>query len=120
MTSPRFVPRTYCRPTEQFGKSRTLQWKKPDSLTESELDQLGAAQLQHEYAYRIREALLSAGQTAKDFTETHGLDNTRFGRVLRGDVLMRFEDLANAERNLGLRLRPERALASMPTESLNN
>jgi hypothetical protein len=89
-----------------------LQWKKAEILTESELDQLGAAQLQHEYAYRIREALLSSGQTAKEFAEAHELDNTRFGRVLRGDVLMRFEDVANAERNLGLHLRPSRTLGS--------
>lgn len=74
-------------------------------MSESALDQLGGAKLQHAHAQQVRAALAADGATIASYARKNGLDETRLGRILRGDVIMRVEDMVNAERNLKLRKR---------------
>ncbi|WP_166785948.1 hypothetical protein [Cryobacterium sandaracinum] len=74
-------------------------------MSESALDQLGTAIRQHAHALQVRAALAADGVTIASYAKENGLDETRLGRILRGDVIMRVEDMVNAERNLKLRER---------------
>jgi hypothetical protein len=78
-------------------------------MTESALDQLGTAKFQHAHAQQVRAALAVDGATIASYAKENGIDVTRLGRILRGDVIMRLEDMVNAERNL--KLRERRAVA---------
>ncbi|WP_167726409.1 hypothetical protein [Cryobacterium sp. TMT3-29-2] len=78
-------------------------------MTESALDQLGTAKIQHVHAQQVRAALAADGATIASYAKDNGTDMTRLGRILRGDVIMRIEDMVNAERNL--KLRERRAVA---------
>jgi len=57
--------------------------------------------LQHGYAFQIRLAIRSSRfETVKAFAEKSGLNYARFTRMLRGEIVMRLEDVATAERLL--------------------
>lgn len=104
MTSPRFVPRAESATPQLFGKSRRIVWRDLTNRSDSALDQHFAAKLQHEYALSVNQGLSRVDQSLREYCLTYGLDYTRWGRVLRGTVIMRLEDVVNAERNLGIRL----------------
>ena len=63
--------------------------------------QLGAAQLQHAYAYRIRERLADHERNVAYLAHRIGANEQRWRRVLAGQVLMRLEDVALAQALLG-------------------
>lgn len=105
MTNPRFLPRASCAPSTNFGTARPVTWDSSTGMTESALDQLGTAKLQHAHAQQVRAALAADGTTIASYAKANGIDKTRLGRILRGDVVVRVEDLVNAERNLKLRER---------------
>ena len=105
MTNPRFRPKTFCKPTKNFGTVRPVTWDNPDTMRDSELDQLGTARIQHAHAQQVRAALAADGASIASYAEEYGIDKTRLGRILRGDVIMRVEDMVNAERSLKLRER---------------
>ena len=109
VTNPRFRPRASCEPSTNFGTARLVTWESPDGMTESALDQLGTAKIQHVHAQQVRAALAADGATIASYAKDNGTDMTRLGRILRGDVIMRIEDMVNAERNL--KLRERRAVA---------
>jgi hypothetical protein len=98
VSSPRFRPRAYCRPEKSFGTDDAIRWLRARS--EADADQLGAARIQHDLARRIRTALRGAELSVETYAQTHGLEPMRLRRLLRGDVIMRLEDVANARRNI--------------------
>lgn len=101
MADSRYVPRDYALEPLHFGSLWTrVQWR--DDLTaDIDLDRLRAAKLQHVYAYGIRLSILSSGfGTTKAFAERNGLNYARYSRMLRGEIVMRLEDVATAERLL--------------------
>ena len=106
MTDPRFRPRDFCEPPENFGKDQQVRWRQAEGLSGTELDQLGAARWQHAQARKIRAALVEDKLTAMQYAHQVGIDYARLGRILRGDVIMRVEDIVNAQRNLRLGSRP--------------
>lgn len=110
MTDPRFRPRSYCVPPQNFGKPVPVTWDAPDEQRSDALDQFGAAQWQHAKAREIREALKADGLTVTEYAKSKGIDYTRLSRILRGDIIMRVEDMVNAERNLKLRQRKNEAV----------
>lgn len=112
MTDPRFRPRSYCVPPQNFGTLLPVKWDAPDELRSDALDQFGAAQWQHARAREIREALKADGLTVTEYAKSQGIDYTRLSRILRGDIIMRVEDMVNAERNLKLRQRRAEAMES--------
>ena len=101
MPDSRYVPRDYALEPLHFGSIRKqVQWREDVSLA-VDLDRLRAARAQHRFAFRIRTAIrASSFETTKDFTEWNGLNYARFSRMLRGEIVMRLEDVATAERLL--------------------
>jgi hypothetical protein len=105
VTKPRFVPKSMCRPAEGFGRSASVQWESPARMTAAQRDQLGAAEMQHHIAVAMRRAIESSvGSVAKYATEAD-VEPARVGRMLRGEIVMRLEDIAAADRHLGEAIR---------------
>lgn len=105
MTDPRFYPRKYCEPPEHFGTARIVTWPDDAGMSASVRDQLGAAKLQHKYARWVRDLLEGDHMTVETFANIIDMNYTRLGRILRGDIVMRVEDIVNFDRNLKLRNR---------------
>lgn len=73
-------------------------------MSATELDNLASAQIQHSVAVKVRRAILRAGLTIEDAAAENNIDYGRLGRLLRGDIIMRLEDVAWADRTFNLRL----------------
>lgn len=101
MTSPRFAPRNYCLDPSQFGRYSDIHWRHPSGGSD-QLDQWETARFQHRMAVQVREALAARNQALDDYAAEQGLNRNRIGRLLRGDIIMRLEDVMNVRRNLGL------------------
>jgi hypothetical protein len=71
-----------------------------------QLDQRGASIRQHQLSLTIRHAILADYATITHYAHKKRIGYKRLTAVLRGDALMRFEDMANAERNLKIELMP--------------
>ena len=99
MSDPRFRPRAYTSEPNAFGKAANLVWITP--ATDAEMDLCRAAQLQHTYAVRINRRLRETNKTVRDYAEMTGVGYDRLAKVLRGDAIMRLEDIAQANRLLG-------------------
>ncbi|MGO4104679.1 hypothetical protein AB4Y63_12050 [Leifsonia sp. YAF41] len=120
MAEPRYEPREYCAEPEAFGKAAVLRWHPPKDERSFALTR--AAQIQHSYAVRIRSRAkaIAKGQVKphKGFplaavpmkkakaplallAEKMGTSYARLLRCLRGEVVMRLDDLAWADLVLG-------------------
>jgi hypothetical protein len=102
MSDDRYVPRNYAADCRSFGNpSRRIEWRTvgdgDGEIPVSEQDWLRAAKIQDQFARRIRSSITGS---VKEYAETHGLNERRLGRMLRGEVVMRLEDIATAERLL--------------------
>jgi hypothetical protein len=105
VSSPRFKPRNYAQQPDLFGKHTVMTWLPvSDDASEDTLDQIGASQRQHIAAMAIREAAIAQFGSVKVYAQMHDLNYPRLNSLLNGTALMRFEDVANAERNLGIEL----------------
>lgn len=99
MSNPRFVPRSLCAEPHAFGRARTVDWVDPDGADQTEL---AAAQLQHDYAVRIRLAAKERFGSIGAYALQIGQTSDRLGKVLRGEAIMRLEDIAAAQIHLGV------------------
>lgn len=79
-----------------------MKWKPARSLSPTEIDNLIAAQVHHLVAYRIQKAIYRAGLTREEAAVEHGMGENRLGRLLRGEVVLRLEDIAWADRTFKL------------------
>ena len=106
VTSPKFEPRSFCEDPELFGKYDPIEWRAVEIGDAARLDQLAAARIQHKAALVMLRKIRSNPEfrTVKRYAETIGADPTRIGRLLRGSIVMRIEDLASAERNLEMKI----------------
>lgn len=105
MTNARFQPRNYAVTPSAFGTELELQWRAlPARASSDQEDQLGAAQLQHRLSIAIRRAALRRHGSVRAYCEFRNLSYQRTARMLRGEVVMRLEDVANAQRTLGVEL----------------
>lgn len=99
VSDPRFRPRRYTTEPAAFGKAETIKWR--EGRTEEESDRIQVSQWQHMYAVRIARQAVRKHGTLKAYAVANDLNYDRLSKVVRGDALMRFEDLAVAERLLG-------------------
>ena len=93
MTNPRYRPRDYCLEPELFGKRFELTWR---AVEERENARLAAAQLQNRYAVFIRHQVRTQKKTLEVYAITADISYDRLMKMLRGDVIMRLEDLGMA------------------------
>lgn len=101
MADSRYVPRDYALEPLHFGSLWKFANWRDDCTSDVDLDRLRASKAQHVYAYQIRLSIhLSSFASTKAFAESNGLNYARFSRMLRGEIVMRLEDVATAERLL--------------------
>ena len=100
MSDPRFTPRRYTTDPDLFGKARVIGWQS-ELRSVHEQDRLAAAQMQHHYAFEIRRRAREKYKSMNQYAQTCGVSYDRLAKVLRGDAIMRLEDIAQAERLLG-------------------
>ena len=104
MSNPAFEPRSYAKQPELFGKYSVMEWKPiPDGASNTTLDQISAAKRQHVLAMAIREAVMKSATSVRAYaTSRHEIEYSRFAAVLRGEAVMKLDDIAYAERDLKL------------------
>jgi hypothetical protein len=102
MPNPSYVPRSYVVNADvlDYGKKFTIGWKGGGDDADS--DRLAASQVQHAIAFRINQWLLAHGATLGEAADLMGLKEARLGRLLRGETVMRLEDVTKASRTLRL------------------
>lgn len=114
MGAPRYQPKNYCDRPKNFGKSSEVRFE-PLSLANSDvpcsvaerrrrLDTSAyahAALLQHEYAFAIRHILKVRKLTQVAYAQLVGEDTRRIGGMLRGEIVMRPDDVGRADLALG-------------------
>lgn len=106
MSDPRFRPREMACPRDRqnFGKSGEISWLQ--GASESEASQIEAARLQHALALKITARLREKGYSIRAYANMAGVGYDRMAKVLRGEALMRLEDVSDAERLLGAVVQP--------------
>lgn len=102
MANDRYVPRRFAIDDQLFGKERVIKWRPQGEFDGLELDRWRASRMQHLAACIIREVV---GQSARyfsiaDYARAADVSERRMASMLRGEVVMRLEDLATAERLL--------------------
>lgn len=112
MSSPRFIPRRCSTEPENFGRTRQIGWvddnDEPSRVRSSyEQDRIAAARLQHRYAVVIRRRAREECGSLKAYAAKCEMPYDRLSKVMRGEVIMRLEDIAQAERILGGILAPK-------------
>lgn len=107
MSDPRFRPRDMAAPSDRhlFGKARKIDWM--EAHTKLEESRIEAARLQHVFAIKITDRLRDQGGTIRGYAELADIGYDRMAKVLRGEAVMRLEDVSDAERLLGGILPPE-------------
>ena len=104
MSSPRYRPNSYATDPAGFGRV-DVDWIPLDpDASEDQKDQLGASKRQHAIAKAIRAAARRKHGSVREHAELNQINYQRLTGVLRGDLILRLEDIANAERNLDLAL----------------
>ena len=104
MSDPRYVPRSWARQPEQFGRRADISWREP--ATGVERSELDAARRQNAITVLIRRALDEQGHTVRGYAEQTGYGYDRMTKLLRGEIIMRLQDITDAERILCLDLTP--------------
>jgi len=99
VSDPRFRPRNYVQGSGAFGGYGEVDWIVPRS--DDEADRLLAAQMQDRVARQIRWIAVGRYGSVKAYADSHGLSYDRLSKLLRGETLMRLEDIAQANRLLG-------------------
>lgn len=93
------APRDFTDEPNSFGRARTLKWKHVETLEMGTL--LLASRWQHEYALRIRHRIHATKSNLKTYAGEAGTSYDRLGKMLRGVIVMRLEDIAVADIVLG-------------------
>ena len=100
MTDSRYVPRSFAVNPTEFGQKSSIEWVPDLDLSNKALDWLKASQVQHGFARQIRLAIGASYDSVQEFADVNELDYRRLSRVLRGEAIMRLDDLAAIERTL--------------------
>lgn len=82
-----------------FGKSEVISWT--EGTSDSEVSRVDAARLQHAVALMITQRLRSKGLSIRSYADLTGSSYDRTAKMLRGEAIMRLEDVAEAESILG-------------------
>ena len=100
LSDSRYVPRSFAVTPTEFGQKSGIEWVPDTDLPNKELDWLRASQLQHGFSRQIRLAIGRDYESVQEFADVNELDYRRLSRMLRGEAIMRLEDLAAIERTL--------------------
>ncbi len=100
MSDPRYSPRDFMDDYESFGRVSSIRWFE-DQDTDAKKDQLVAAKMQHHYALLIYRGARHEFGSLKGYAIACGMKYERLLKFMRGESVMRFEHLAQAERVLG-------------------
>jgi len=98
MSDPRYRPRRYTSEPFAFGKAATIAWLPVPLGSE---DQHLAAQMQHFYARAIATEAKRRYGSLKGYALAVSVDYQRLTKILRGEAVMRLEDIASARLHLG-------------------
>ncbi|NEN07759.1 hypothetical protein G3T36_18030 [Diaminobutyricibacter tongyongensis] len=110
---PRFRPRFELEVPRSFGIDPQATWKSlGPTPSAAQREQRGAARIQHAVACWVRAAAIERFGSVAAYAKHFELDYQREGGLLRGDVVMRLEDVAGARLRLGLPIR----IGSQPGE----
>lgn len=114
MSDPRFQPRLMAAPSARhhFGKVVEMSWIK--GSTDLEEKRIATARLQHALAVKITGRLREKGLNIRSYADLAGVSYDRMAKVLRGEALMRLEDVADAQRLLGAILPPMLEYRALP------
>lgn len=82
-----------------FGKVQEIDWL--EGTTEAEASRIAAARLQHALAVKITGRLKDKQLSIRNYAELAEIGYDRMAKVLRGEAVMRLEDVSDAERLLG-------------------
>ena len=99
MAGPRFSPRDFAEDAAGFGRVPAVRWRSAADRREEVF--LRAAQLQHQQSLRIRKRMEARGLSPKQYAAQAGTNYPRLLRVLRGEAILRLEDIALADLVLG-------------------
>lgn len=101
MSDPRFRPRDMASPSHRrdFGKVQKIDWL--EGTTDAEASRIAAARLQHALAVKITGRLRDKHLSIRNYAELAEIGYDRMAKVLRGEAVMRLEDVSDAERLLG-------------------
>jgi hypothetical protein len=102
VSDPRYVPRSFALDASDFGRKAEIEWVDPEGLLPAELDRLRASQLQHRYSFAISAAIRAGYPSTVAYARRAGIPAATLQRMLRGESVMRIEDIAVARRTLGL------------------
>lgn len=96
MTTPRYVPRDFLADGYQslFGKAPKVPWT--SQTTQARKERLEAARMQHLYAVVIRDRIKTRYGSIRAYAAAAGQDEQRLARVLRGQTVMRLDDIGTA------------------------
>ncbi|EAR26122.1 hypothetical protein A20C1_09584 [marine actinobacterium PHSC20C1] len=101
MSDPRFRPRDFCADPNLFGKAEVVDWvsggREEDHL-------IVAAKIQHYFAWRIRSQIKKSARPTKVYALASRTSYDRLMKMLRGETIMRLEDLGHAEIVLGVKV----------------
>jgi len=98
VSDPRYRPRRYTSEPSVFGKAATIAWLPAPSGSE---DQHLAAKMQHFWARAIATEAKRRHGSIKGYAQAVGVDYQRLTKILRGEAVMRLEDIASARLHLG-------------------
>ncbi|QEE62450.1 hypothetical protein FVA74_13365 [Salinibacterium sp. dk2585] len=101
MADFRYSPRSFTLDPLDFGKRADIRWRSTEEFDDREVDQLVASRFQHQCAVEVRARIAQRYPSLSEFADLAGLKYERLARVLRGEVIMRLEDVAMAQRLLG-------------------
>lgn len=102
VTSPRFEPRSYLIEPEAFGRTAATWNLLVPGASGDARDQLQASKTQHSVVLAMRRRLRQKNMSVRGYADRNAINYQRLSSILRGQQIMRLEDIANAERNLGL------------------
>ncbi|MFP7834636.1 hypothetical protein [Marisediminicola sp. LYQ134] len=100
MSDSRYVPHHFSAEPSSFGRAKDMRWR--EDIPDEQRPQRAAAELQHRYALRIRARMRAGeGMTGREYAESVGSSYDRTMKILRGQLIMRLEDIAAADLLLG-------------------
>lgn len=80
-----------------------MRWKATDSFPQAEIDWFRASQMQHMIATKVRRKILSIYESVAEFSRYQEIDYRRLSCLLRGETILKLEDIAELERRLDTR-----------------
>lgn len=95
-----------------FGKVVEMSWL--EGGTDLEDKRIATARLQHALAVKINGRLREKGLNIRSYAELAAVSYDRMAKVLRGEALMRLEDVADAQRLLGSIVPPMLEYRALP------